>query len=158
MTYLNGIYEDWLLKCRWFCKRLTTVDHVDHLCIKCVGNTSKNTVVKCLKTNCSFCGKAIHLLVKTIHGHRQNQLYYRISYRNTLIQQSVYLIPKMATCQMVPISLLWCKLPLLLTIIFNRLQHTHDCFYAAQQLWWFSNFIGLWIVHHHSNQGSVNGI
>ena len=40
-TYLNGIYEDQLLKCEWFCKHLTTVEHVNHLCIKCVGNTGK---------------------------------------------------------------------------------------------------------------------
>ena len=51
-TYLNGIYDDRLLKCEWFCKRRTTVDNVDHWCIKCVGKTGKNTVVKCLKTHC----------------------------------------------------------------------------------------------------------
>ena len=55
--YLNGIYEDRLLKCGWLCKHLTTADHVDHLCITCIGNSGKNTVVKCVKTNCSFCAK-----------------------------------------------------------------------------------------------------
>ena len=110
-TYLNRIYEDRLLKCEWFCKHLTTVDNVDHQCIKCVGNTGKNTVVKCLKTNCGFCGKAIRPYVENIHGHRQQQLYYRISDRNTLIQQFIYLIQtKMAACQMVPISLPWRRL------------------------------------------------
>ena len=46
----------------WFCKHLTTVDHVDHLCIKCVGNTGacKSHCSECLKTNCSICGKVIH--------------------------------------------------------------------------------------------------
>ena len=59
-TYLTGIYEDRVKKCGWFCKHLTTSDHVNDLCIKCVGSTDKNTIVKCLKTNCCFCGKAIH--------------------------------------------------------------------------------------------------
>ena len=45
---------------RGFCKRLTASDHVNNLCIKCVGSTDKNTVVKCLKTNSCFCGKSIH--------------------------------------------------------------------------------------------------
>ena len=52
------------------------VDHVDHLCLKCIGNTGKN--------------------------HRQKQLYYRISDQNTSIQQFIYLDQtKMAACQMV---------------------------------------------------------
>ena len=54
MTYLkfNGTYEDRLLKCELFCKHLTAVDNVNHRCIKCVGNTGKNTAVNWLKTNC----------------------------------------------------------------------------------------------------------
>ena len=43
--------------------------------------------------------KTIHLEAENIHGHCQKQLYYRISYRNTLIQQFIYLIQtKMAAC------------------------------------------------------------
>ena len=49
---LTGIYEDRVKKCGWFCKHLTTSDHVNNLCIKCVCSTDKNTIVKCLKTNC----------------------------------------------------------------------------------------------------------
>ena len=51
-------------------QNLTTSDHVNNLCIKCVGSTDKNTVVKCLKTNCCFCGKAIHPWVVNINGYR----------------------------------------------------------------------------------------
>ena len=116
-TYLSGIYEDQLLKCGWFCKHLTTVLHVDHLCIKSLATPVRITVVKCLKTNCSLYGKAIHPLVENIHGYHQNQLYYRISNWNTFFQQFIDLIQtKMAACQMVSISLLWRRLSPLFTL------------------------------------------
>ena len=60
---------------------------------------------------CKHFGKTIHPKVENIHVHRQKQLYYRISDRNTLIEQFIYFIQtKMAACQMVPIPLPWRRL------------------------------------------------
>ena len=107
-TYLNGIYEDRLLKCGWFCKHLATADHVDHLCIKCVGNTGKNHCSEVFEDKLQFLWKS-HSSVYSLALPKQ--LYYRISDRNTLIQQFIYNTQtKMAAFQMVPISLLWCGL------------------------------------------------
>ena len=43
---------------RIFCKHLTRVDHVDHLCIKCIGNTGKNHCSEVFEDNPQFLWKS----------------------------------------------------------------------------------------------------
>ena len=114
-TYLNRIYEDRLLKCGWFCKHLTTVDHADHLCIKCVGNTSKNHCSEVFEDKLQFLWKS-HSSVGRKYLWAPTKLYYRISDWNTLIQQFIYLKFKP---KWLPAKWFWLRLVWLVEILVN---------------------------------------